>query len=122
PVFRNAAARSLPLYGIYVDRKAKDKSIIPDMPGKDITGVAVEASSEKESEESGAMDFIKIPSFINSDSTKALQTANKTGLDVLFSGDPSRKIVNQYPAPGEFVPFGTVIMLETEEPQINENN
>lgn len=122
PVFRNIAARSLPLYGIYVDRKAKDKSIIPDMPGKDITGVAVEASSEKESEESGAMDFIKIPSFINSDSTKALQTANKTGLDVLFSGDPSRKIVNQYPAPGEFVPFGTVIMLETEEPQINENN
>jgi cell division protein FtsI (penicillin-binding protein 3) len=122
PVFKNIAARSLPLYGIYVDRKAKDKSIIPDMPGKDITGIAVEASSEKEDGEGGAMDFIKIPNFINSDSTKALQSANKTGLDVLFSGDPSRKIVNQYPGPGEFVPFGTVIMLETEEPQINENN
>ncbi len=122
PVFKNVAARSLPLYGIYVDKKAKDRSIIPDMPGKDITGIAVEASSEKDEGEAGAMDFIKIPNFMKSDSTKALQTANKAGLDVLFSGDPSRKIVNQYPAPGEFVPFGTVIMLETEEPRTNEND
>lgn len=122
PVFKSISARALPLFGIYVDKKEKDRAVIPEMAATDMTGVAIESGTENDEEgKVSPVDFIKVPDFINTDSTKALHAANKAGLDIIFAGEPAGKIAKQYPPQGEFVPFGTIVTLETEEIS-NESN
>ena len=116
PVFRNISARALPLFGVYVDKLEKDRAVIPEMAAKDMTGVSIEPDPDGgEEKEVSTIEFVKVPDFIKSDSAKALHAANKAGLDIIFSGDPAGRIAKQYPPHGEYVPFGTIVTLETEE-------
>lgn len=116
PLFKRIAERALPIQGIFVDKKESERYVIPDIAASDTTGGSVENDPDSPKEPQSSMEYIKVPSFLKNDASKALQAANRAGLDILFSGDVAGKVVKQYPEPGKYVPFGTVITLQTEEP------
>jgi len=120
PVFKRIAERSLPIQGIFVEKKESERYVIPDLAVTDITGESVESDPNSQKDTPSSMEYVKVPSFLKSDTAKALESANRAGLDILFSGGVAGKVVKQYPEPGKFVPFGTVITLQTEE-LTNEN-
>jgi len=112
PVFRNIAKRILPMRGILVEAEEDDVSVIPEFLSVDVTGSVVE---KKEGASVSPLDYIKIPDFTHMKIIQAVRLANKSGLDVMMSGDSKGRISSQYPAAGEFVPFGTVVTIEIEE-------
>jgi len=116
PLFKRIAERALPIQGIFVDKKESERYVIPDVAASDTTGGSVENDPDSPKEPQSSMEYIKVPNFLKNDASKALQSANRAGLDILFSGDAAGKVVKQYPEPGKYVPFGTVITLQTEEP------
>jgi cell division protein FtsI (penicillin-binding protein 3) len=113
PVFRNIAVRSLPLLGVMVDGETKEKDVVQftEKMTKDITSGIL---NEEEGEEITPLSFVKVPNFKNMDTTKAVQSGNRSGLNVVVSGFPSGIVAGQYPESGEIVPFGTVVTIETE--------
>ena len=112
PVFRNIAKRILPMKGILVEAEKDDISVIPQMLKEDVTGSVVEV---KEGAVKSPLDHVKVPNLVNMKVRKAVHLANKSGLDIMISGESKGKISSQYPVAGEHVPFGTVVTIEIEE-------
>ena len=120
PVFKKIAERALPIQGIFIEKKESERYVFPDLAETDVTGETVEIEAGSTKGFPGAMEYVKVPSFLKDDASKAIQSANRAGLDILFSGNVTGKVVKQYPEPGQHVPFGTVVTIQTEE-LLNEN-
>lgn len=123
PVFKEIAARILPKFGVFVDKNDKDKSKVSEYVATDMTGSVIDFEAS-EIESGIASDYVKIPNFQNVGATDAFRIANDKNLDVVFLGNPSagRKIVGQSPKAGEIVLAGTVVTLDVEEENNDENN
>lgn len=116
PVFRNIAKRILPMRGILVESHKENEAVIPEFHSNDVTGTVVE---KKDGSVLSPLDHIKVPDFEKMRIEQAVHLASKAGLDVMIAGDLKGNISSQYPSPGEYVPFGTVVTIEIEE-KINE--
>ena len=66
------------------------------------------------------VDHIKVPDFVKMEVIQAVHLASKSGLDVMIAGELKGRISSQYPAAGEHVPFGTVVTIEIEEEEGDE--
>ena len=117
PVFRNIAKRILPMKGILVEAEKDDVAVIPEFHSIDVTGAVVE---KKDGVSASPLDHVKVPDFVHMRVRQAVHLANKSGLDVMISGESKGRISSQYPVAGEHVPFGTVVTIEIEEEENEE--
>ncbi len=112
PVFREIARRILPLYGVYVEKEAKEITPIPEMAAEDVTA-PIEGSIE--GKETTAVDVVTVPAIEGMTVNRAVYAANQAGLDVVVSGASAGVVKKQSPAAGDIVPYGTSILIESEE-------
>jgi len=112
PVFREIAKRALPLYGVYVEKEAKEIPPIPEMAAEDMTA-PVEGSLE--GKEATPVDVVTVPAIEGLGVSRAVYAANQAGLDVVVSGAAAGVVKKQSPAAGEVVPYGTAVLIESEE-------
>ncbi|HOW50809.1 MAG TPA: penicillin-binding transpeptidase domain-containing protein [bacterium] len=112
PVFREIARRSLPFFGVYVEKDAKEITPIPEMAAEDMTA-PIEGGIE--GKEVSAVDVVVVPQLEGLGVSRAAYAVNQAGLDVVISGASSGVVKKQSPAAGEIVPYGTAVIIESEE-------
>jgi len=113
PVFRNIAKRVLPLMGIYLE-KDNEKDII-QVPVEEVMEIPELFENEGDVKDVSPLEMVEVPNLQGLQIRKAIHVASKAGLNIVVAGKGTYKIKSHYPEKGEFVPFGTVITLETEE-------
>ncbi len=121
PVFRNIAVRALPLLGIMVEggEVSSEAFEFSEKITKDMTSGLLK--EKEEGKEVTPLSFVEVPDFRDIDATRAVQTGNRSGLNLVVSGSPAGVVTGQYPEKGEIVPFGTVIVIETGEDKDEDN-
>lgn len=123
PVFKAISERILPKFGIFVNKKEKERAKIPDLAiEEDTTGTVIVEESGEQSDFVEEGDYIKVPNFIGKEVAEAIKIAGTSSLEVIFSGSQLKnKIAKQYPKAGSTVAAGTVVTLETRDEDRNED-
>ncbi|MBP5436264.1 PASTA domain-containing protein [bacterium] len=122
PVFKAISERILPKFGVFLNKKEKDKAKIPDMIDEDKTGTAIAEESGEESDLVAEGDYVRVPNFVGKDVSEAIKLAGLNSLEVVISGSQLKnKIAGQYPKVGSTVSAGTVVTLETLKEEKDEN-
>jgi membrane peptidoglycan carboxypeptidase len=122
PVFKAISERILPKFGVFLDKKEKEKAKIPDMIDEDKTGTAIAEESGEESDLVAEGDYVRVPNFVGKDVSEAIKLAGLNSLEVVISGSQLKnKIAGQYPKVGSTVSAGTVVTLETLKEEKDEN-
>lgn len=114
PVFGEIARRSLPLLGVYPssdDEDKKERGIELYEEGN----IAQPVAPEKKAKHVGRFDMVAVPDLREMSIARAIHVINQNGLEMTVNPSRSDKITDQYPVPGEVVPFGTVITVDTEK-------
>lgn len=112
PVFREIAKRTLPLFGVYVEKEAKEIAPIPELAVEEASA-PIEGSLE--GKEATPVDVVTVPAIEGVAVSRAVYAANQAGLDVVVSGPASGIVRRQAPASGTVVPYGTSVLIESEE-------
>lgn len=124
PVFKAIAERILPKFGVFIDKKEKERSRIPDLAiEEDATGTVIVEESGEQADFTAEGDYVRVPSFVGKEVSEAIKLAGTNSLEVIFSGSQLKnKIAKQYPKAGSTVSAGTVVTLETVEEKRDEDS